>query len=401
MKRLHFLTLAAYPVFAGICSIGEDADFVSDLNGTGDATVSVHEGDVSTHGADAVLQNGAQPAKAAPAAQPKPAAPDAEPAKALSLRDQISSALKGETDTPPAASQDGRVRNPDGTFAPKPADVAPVAEPAAAAAPPMAAPAGLDPEVFKSLPAETQASLARTMDGLAQGQQRIARLEPIEQLIAPRRDAWALNGMTEQQALTQLLALSDFAGRDLPGFIQYMAKNGGLNLEDLVLGQEPVDPKYEALQKQIADLQGARASDTQQQRQAAHRQTVDGVAAFASEKGPDNQPLRPHFGELGTDILPFISAVKAANPTWSHTQVLQDAYDRACWGSPSVRAKMQASADAAGEAARLRQGAAKIEAARTASASVRSGVPTSAPAAPDNPSRSLRDTIRESMAATS
>lgn len=375
-----------------------EEDFVSDLNGTGDATVSVHEGDTSNHGADTVSVNKGPSRE--PVAQAKKVGTEADTAavKPPSLRDQISSALKGEVNTPPVASQDGMVRNPDGTFAPKPAPAA-VVDPNAGA-PVVAAPQGIDPQVFKSLPAETQASLARTMEGIAQSQQRYARLDQVEQLIGPRRDAWALNGMTDAQALNQLLALSDFAGRDPKAFIQYMAQNSGVNLEDLVLGQEPVDPKYEALQKQIAELQGARTQDTQKQQQAAHQQTVSGVVAFATEKGQDGQPLRPHFEELGSEVLPFISAVKAANPSWSHTQVLQEAYDRACWGSPSVRSKMQAAADAAGEAQRLRQGAAKVDAARTASASVRSGTPTSTPAAPDAAGRTLRDTIRASMAAS-
>lgn len=372
-------------------------DFVSDLNGTGEATVSVNESNVPAHGADALdLNNQRPPATREP---PQQAQKLDEPAdKPKSLRDQISSALKGESDTPPVAQQDGGpARNPDGTFAPKAEN--PVVDPNAQAAPPVAAPQGIDPAVFQTLPAETQAFLARTMDDLGQRQQRFARLERVEQIIGPRRDAWALNGMTEDQALGQLFALSDFAGRDPAGFIKYMAEQSGVDLEELVLGQEPVDPQYAALQKQIAELQGARQQETQKQLQAAHEQTVNGVVAFASEKGPDGNLLRPYFDELGGDVLPFISAVKAQNPNLTHAQVLQEAYDRACWGSPIVRTKMQAAADAAREAERLRTGVDKVERARNASVSVKSGAPSAAPVAPNDASRSLRDTIKASMAA--
>lgn len=380
-----------------------DIDFVSDLNGTGDSTVAVHEGE-NAHGDDAVSINNQTPRE--PVAQATKVEPlkEADAAtKPLSLRDQISSALKSEGDTPGAAQLDGgKVRDPTtGQFVAKPAEVLPIVDPAAAAPVTVAAPAGIDPEVFKSLPAETQATLARTMDDINARQAHFQRLEQVEQLVAPRRDAWALNGMTDAQALNQLLALSDFAGRDPQGFIKYIAQNNGVDLEELVLGAEPVDPQYKALQDQIAELQGARTRDTQQQQQAAHQKMVDGVVAFASEAGQDGQPLRPYFGELGNDVLPFISAVKAQNPNWPHTQVLQEAYDRACWGTPSVRSKMQAAANAAGEAERLRQGAEKAEKARTASASVRSGAPTSAPATPSEGSRSLRDTIKASIAAVS
>jgi len=386
--------------------MADDFDFVSDLNGTGDTNVAVHESQ-NPHGADVVNVNNQTPARE-PTQQPKVVeAPKADDKKPLSLRDQISSALKGEGDTPPAASKDGVARNPDGTFAPKTAaDPAtpPVVDPnapPAASAPAVAAPQGIDPEVFKSLPAETQATLARTMDGIAATQQRFARLEPIEQLISQRRDAWALNGMTEAQALNQLFALSDFATRDPAAFIQYIAQNNGVDLEELVLGQEPVDPQYAALQKEINDLKNARAQDTQQQQQAAHNELVNRVVSFASEKGPDGKPLRPYFEELGDSVLPFISAAKAQNPTWTHDQVLSEAYDRACWGTPSVRSKMQAAANAAAEAERLRQGAERADKARAAGVSVPPGTPTAPPAPPNDSSRSLRDTIRASMAAVS
>lgn len=382
---------------------GDDLDFVSDLNGTGDTTVSVHEND-SSHGADAVQVNNQRPAQtpretATAKVVAEPTAAETGDKKPLSLRDQISSALKGEGETPPAASQDGGpTRNPDGTFAAKAPDQV---QTPTDAAPVVAAPAGIDPTVFKSLPAETQATLARTMDDLSQRQQRFARLEGVEQLISPRRDAWALNGMTETQALNQLLALSDFAGRDTAGFIRYIAENNGVDLEQLVLSQEPVDPTVKALQDQIAELQGHNSRVTIQQQQAAHTQTVNGVVAFASEKDAGGNLLRPHFEELGAEVLPYISAVKAANPNMPHNQVLQDAYERACWATPSVRSKMQAAANAAADAERLRAGAEKVERARTASTSVKSGTPTGSQAAPPPGSGSLRDTIRASMAAAS
>lgn len=373
----------------------EDIDIVSDLNS---------DGDVSAHGSD-VQQVSAEPVKA-PSTAKVVAPKDDNAPKPLSLRDQISTALKGNDATPPAASLDGGpTRNPDGTFAPKAAD--PVAAPdlnAPTPAPaPVAAPQGIDPQVFASLPAETQAQLARTMEDVTARQTRFAQFEPVEQLIAPRIDAWALNGMQPAQALHQLLALSDFAGRDPAGFIQYIAQNNGVNLEELVLGlnAEPVDPTIKALQDEITQLKGHVQGQTQQQQQAAHNETVNHVVAFASEKGQDGQVLRPHFDELGTAVLPYISMVKTQNPSWSHDQVLQEAYDRACWATPSVRNKLQQAANTAADAERLRQQTDRVQAARTASASVKSGTPSSPPSAPNDPSRDLRSTIRAAIAATS
>lgn len=379
----------------------DDFDIVSDLNS--------NDGDVSAHGADTQHVN-AEPVRAPGETPKKVGTADDTAAKPLSLRDQISSALKGEENTPPVAQQDGgQQRGPDGKFL-KATDPAAAAAPADTntltppVAPQVAAPAGLDPQVFASLPAETQASLARTMEDVAAQQNRFAALEPIEQIIGPRIQPWAMGGMAPAQALSQLLALSDYAGRDPGGFIQYFAQNNGVDLEQLVLGMEPaapVDPAFKALQDELAQVKGQLSGFTQQQQSAAHNDTVNQVVGFASEKDGQGNLLRPHFDELGQAVLPYIGMVKSQNPNWSHTQVLQEAYERACWATPSVRSKLQEAANAAAEAERLRQQTTRVDKARTASASVPSGAPSSPPAAPNDPQRTLRDTIRASIAAAS
>lgn len=377
----------------------DDFDIVGDLNGgTSDYTVSASENDVSVHGDDAREINNPKPKPAAQEPAPKPAEMQEPADKPLSLREQISKAVKDNA-TPPSALQDGQPRAPNGQFAPKTeGDPTPEAAPAT-----VAAPEGIDPQVFSSLPAETQAQLARTMEDVSTQRQRIEWLSPLEQVITPERiNAWAMNGgMQPAQAITQLLALSDFAGRDPVEFIKYFAQENRVDLEDLVLGMEPpepVDPAIKALQDEIADLKGFKTQTVQEQQQAVHNRTVNDVVAFADEKGADGTPLRPHLSEIGAAWLPYITMVKEQNPSWPHKQVLQEAYERACWGTPSVRSKLQAAADAAGEAQRLRAEAEKVEKARTASTSVRSGTPTSTPAAPNDPSRSLRDTIKASIA---
>jgi hypothetical protein len=374
-----------------------DYDMVSDLNEGTPTTIPAETGDAS-HGKDAVQVNNQAPARE-PVSQPKTVDPSVEPTKETSVRDLISSALKASDETPENAQQgDNRPRNPDGTFAQKP--IVPE-DTAAPVAPPVAAPPGIDPAVFTSLPAETQAQLARTMEDVATQQARFARLAPVEQLIDARKDAWALGGMEPAQALNQLLALSDFAGRDPGGFINYFAQNNGVDLEELVLGLEdeaPVDPQLAALQDEIADLKRFKEGQTQQQQQAAHNARVENVIAFANEKGPDGTVLRPYLSELGDTWLPYISMVMAQNPQWSHTQILQQAYENACWNNPSVRNKLQQATSAAAEAERLRRETARVEAARAASASVRAGTPSSPPTPPDATTRSTRDVIRAAIA---
>lgn len=359
---------------------------------------------------DGSLDQGAAPASTP--AQQTPSQPITDKqeteVKPVSLRDQISSALKSETNTPPSATQDGnRVRNPDGTFAP--ASGSPAAtdastsanNPVGAVAPPAAAPTGIDPQVFNALPAETQVQLVRTMDELNARQSRLYGYEQIEQLIAPRRQAWALNGVTEAQAVTQLFALSDYATRDPSGFIQYFAQQQGVDLESLVFDSDPGDPEITALKQQVMQLQGQLQGFNSQQQAVQHQNTVNEVVAFFDQKGANGTPLRPYADKLGDDLVAHIQITMSKQPNAPREQILQEAYERACWSNTAVRAEMQKALIAANEAERLRQRQQQVAKARTAGSSVPPGVP-SATAQPANTSTgNLRDDIARAMAAAS
>jgi hypothetical protein len=326
--------------------------------------------------------------------------------KPNTLRDQISSALKGETSTPSSATQDGKpARNPDGTFAPvigsDPTIDVSANNPGGATAPPVAAPPGIDPQVFNSLPAETQTQLARTMDEINTRQRNLYGYEQIERLIAPRRDAWALNGVTEAQAVTQLFALSDYATRDPAGFIQYFAQQNNIDLEDVVFGSDPGDPEVNALKQQITRLESQINGFSSQQQAVAHNGVVNEIVSFFEEKSADGNLLRPYAEKLGDDILGHIQMVMQQKPNIPRAQVLQEAYDRACWSNANVRAEMQKAQSVANEAERMRQQQEKVAKARNAGSSVPVGVPSATAQSTDVSNGNLRDDIRKAMAVAS
>lgn len=363
-------------------------DFVSDLSDLPDDVVSANRGNVETHrGSEQVPPNDETPG-------------GEEPAKPVSLRDQISSALKSE-DTPVAAQLNGgAARNPDGTFAPKPA--ADLSEPTAAPVVQIPANLGLDPAIFAALPAETQQHVARTMDTLNQQAAQYAAYGQIEQVIAPRRHGWALNGMNEGQVINQLFALSDFAENDPDGFVRYFAEQRGLNLEDLAFGPDPVDPAIAAANQRIQQLETQLGGYATQQQQTAHTSIVNEIIGFADEKGADGTtPLRPYFAELGNDVLPFIQASMQQNPNRPRTEILTDAYDRACWSNPSVRAKMQAALDATREAARIKAATGAAGRAQKAGVGVSAGTPSGEGTSSPTSKGDLRADIRAAMAASS
>jgi hypothetical protein len=384
-----------------------DVDLTSDINdGSLDAGITPASpapvGTVPAHGTDAVHQNAQAGGQHGNHAQPKPSGE-----RPASLRDQLSAAFKGE-DGQPTDQQNAQPRGPDGKFAPKEPGQQPGTEAQPGQQPgteqqgqqPAAvqAPQGIDPAVFAALPAETQQHVARTMAAVEEQAARYRGYEQLEQVIGQRRQAWAMQGMSEATAVNQLLALSDFAGRDPAQFVQWFSGQHGIDLAALADqgggDDEYIDPAVQELRQQVADLTGTITSMTQGQQAAQHKNLVDFTAQFATEAGEDGQPLRPYFAELGNGIVPFIQQVKAENPSASHKDVLSEAYERACWANPQVRQKLLAAQDAQ----RLAEQRERAGRAQHAGSSVTGQAPAAGSTQPkDIGSGSVRDTIRAAM----
>lgn len=316
--------------------------------------------------------------------------------KPTSVRDTISSALKGEEITPPVSQQGGEpARGPDGKFispvAQEPTVQAPVAQPPSFLSP-------QDQQVFSQLPAELQTSVARTFEGLAEREARTRALEQVEHLIAPRRQAWLLGGMTEAQAIGQLLALSEFATASPAEFIQYFASQNQIDLEELAYGTEPVDPQYAEMQQKLQTMEQRLRSVDEERNQQTHNTLKNGVIAFAQASNEDGSLKRPYFQEIGEGIYPYIQTLRASQPNLSFSDLLQGAYDMACWSIPAIREKLLAANNAAQEAQRVQDGVARVAKSRSAGVSVASGVPANpanSNALPEN--ASVRDTIRAAI----
>jgi hypothetical protein len=379
-----------------------DVDLTADIaSGDLDAgitpAVQAPAGSIPAHGTDTVQQN-AQPTRT-----DRQTRQDGD--KPLSLRDQLTAQFKGE-ETPAAVTDapagDTRPRNADGTFKSAEqiaADAAaaqtqqPGQQPAA-----VQAPQGVDPAVFAALPPETQQQVARTMATVEEQAARFRGYEGLEQVIGTRRQAWAMQGMSEAQAVNQLLALSDFAGQNPAEFVRWFSGQHGIDLtalNDAGGGDDQyIDPAVQELRQQVADLTGHITGQQQQQQAAQHQSLVNLTAQFAAETGTDGQPLRPYFAELGGGVLPYIQQVRAENPAASPTEVLAAAYDRACWATPSVRTRMLA----AQEATRLAEQRAAAVAARNAGSSIHGQAPSAGSTQPkDIGSGSVRDTLRAAI----
>lgn len=398
---------------------GHDIDITADLTDGSDGAL-----------ADRVPQNGQAdnsqmqtPAGAVPKhgdATPVNKVERTEPKAELSLREQLSSAFKGDDDKPttqaeaasaaaPALTKDGegKYRNPDGTFA----STEQVAAFEASQAPantntsePSQSPVytGLTPveaQQLQSLPAELRQVVERRMEDLNTREERLSEYNLLEQVIGPRREAFQAEGMTPAVAINQVLALSDFAGRDPGAFVLWFSEQRGLDLDALLDARDAatqnVDPVVRELQEQVRMLTGNHQQATQQQQQEAQQARLAEVQAFATEKDARGAVARPYLTEVMDGWAAQITAVRAANPNMPNNEVLQKAYDQACWSDPAVRGKMQ---QASQEAARATE-AAKAATARAAGVSVTGG-PAGMPSThTDNSGRSLREDLEQQFAA--
>jgi len=400
---------------------GHDIDITSDLTDGSDGALGDRPYNGQADNTQMQTPPGTQPVHGD--AKPANSSEAQAPAKEPTLREQLSSAFKGTDDKPtdqanaqtaqapaevPALTKDGegKYRLADGTFASQEQVTAFEAAQntqqqatTTQASPYTAQMTATEAQQFQSLPAELQQYVGRTMEDLNTRASRYSEYDLIEQsILGPRRQALQAEGMTPAVALNQLFAMSDFAGRDPGQFVLWFSQQRNLDLDALLDARDAatqnVDPVVRELQGQVQQLTGT----VQQFQQAGVQQTqqanYDAVNAFATEKAADGTPARPYLTEVMDDWATQITAVRNANPNMPNTEVLQKAYDNACWSNPAVRGKLQQAQQAQQQAAEQ----ARTAAARAAGSSVAGGPAGSQSAAPNNANRTLREELEAGFA---
>lgn len=317
-------------------------------------------------------------------------------------------------DTVPAAGD--RARGPDGKFVSKaaaapdkaaaPAESVPAAktEPDKASAQPAsppadAPPAGWPPEAkaeWSKLSPALKAAVAKREAEISEGgRQWSEQRRQYERLLSPVAQEAAQLGMSTEQGLNALLAAHHMLNRDPAGALRSLAQQYGVDLATLA-GSPPADPKRETVQPDIrAMVQQAVQpilAPFQQRWQDEERRQADASTAFVTTFA--TAPGHEHFDAVADEIMAMVPLIKQANPGWSREQVLQDAYDRATYANPTVRASILATQQAKAEEERRNQARAHASKARTAASSV-TGSRTGEPAA--GPKDSLREEIMAAM----
>lgn len=348
----------------------------------------------------------------------------------VSIRDELAAALAADPGvqadaaqtTPPAAdpakdaAAEQRARDEQGRFAksgeavqaPKPDPktpqasavpaVAPVAEatrqPRTNAPPPsLRATAKAEWNTYPPVVREEMWRLEESVQNAkAEWAPKAERLNRLDAILAPRAERFRSVGVSEDQAVGQLMAAQDYLDRDPINAIAHLARMYGVDLRGYAQGggqqqaqQAQPGQLHPAIQQAIQQaVEPLKSALTQQQQQSEHATRSgynDQVQAFASD--PANVYFENVRGEMGELIRSGLA------------KDLPDAYQKAVWANPEIRPLMlkqqqDQSAAQAQEAAR-----AKAAQARHASGSViGSPSPGATPGGGSNPNASVLDDLR-------
>lgn len=250
-----------------------------------------------------------------------------------------------------------------------------------------------DRDSFSTLPAEAQALvLKREADverHLTQKSQEIAEQKrgfaELEQLLEPRRQLIAQQGLNQTQYLGNILQLADFASSDPAGFVKWFAQQRGIGLDGLSEDQAGSgDPELAAITSRMDAFERSQQQAHQQNLQAEQTNATAVVDAWAAKDGHE------HYKEVEAAMTGILPDVKRAMPGATPEALLEEAYNRSIWAVPSIREKLQASERKTEESKRLET--AKKAAAKAKKAGV-NATATGAPSGGERKTQSMDETM--------
>lgn len=321
--------------------------------------------------------------------------------EALSLRETLEAAVKGEeveapavtsepaqdaisqaaepqaaadeTGAPEAPSEpaDGaRARDENGRFAkaPEPGQentiepaTAPDADPPSE---PIRVPASLPAPLkakFKDLPEDVRTAFVKLDEdrtaAKAQWDTKAERFNRLEEILAPRREKFQLQGLDDARAIQTLFAAQDMLDRNPLEGLSYLARSYGVDLRQI--GAQPTQqqpgypPEFAAvlqpLMSEVQTLKHSIAQRDQYEAQASLQQGLAEIEAFRAD------PANLYFDDVREDILVLMDSGRAGT--------LKEAYEAACWANPVTRPLLisQREGEAAANAAKA-QAEAKAQA---------------------------------------
>jgi hypothetical protein len=193
---------------------------------------------------------------------------------------------------------------------------------------------------------------------------------------------------SQEQKLAAIGRLVQQFGIDISPMFQ-QAQQGQPQPQPQQQYQDPRVDQLFAMQRQ-QEQERQQQEYQRQQRENGEREAV--AAQFMNEVTADGKPARPYLGDVIDQMAALVPVIRAENASLTHGQMLQEAYDRATWANPEIRALLQTEHQAKLDAQRRAANQTQVaDARRAASVNVPRRGSTPAPGKPG----SLEDTIRE------
>ena len=210
-------------------------------------------------------------------------------------------------------------------------------------------------EIFAKLPLDAQKYIAQRESEretfLTQKSQEAATLkrqfEPLNQLIEPRRNVWASNGLSPEQAIGQLIGIAERATANPVEFIKQFASDNGIDLA--TMAQTPGNQGQPTeLAPVISEINSIKQQLHQEKLAGMNRQIEEFKAA----------PGHEHFEDVRKQMAALMRDGLATD--------MQTAYDMAVWANPTTRERLQKAQQEAAEAERKAAEQKRLEAAKQA-----------------------------------
>ncbi len=331
--------------------------------------------------------------------EPEPPAP-AEPEKIAVQRDDRGKFTKSERDAGSKA--------PSPVNAPDPAASAPAPTPEPAATPRdiNRAPSSWKPAAkaaWAALPEDVRAEIQRREGDFLNGQAGLmpdAQLgKSIRDITAPYKALMDAEGGSPESAMRDYLKTASILRMGTPQqklqAVMGIAQQFGIPLpQAAAIGQQPApqaapqqfrDPRVDQM---LADQ-----AQREQQRQAAERATLEATSeSWLNENDAAGKPLRPYVDNVMTEMSALVPLIRDGNPSLSHSEVLQRAYEQAIWAHPEIRPILLKEQTDRAEADRLAENQQRVNQAKRASSV---NVPRRAASPSPGKPGTIDDTIRE------
>lgn len=223
--------------------------------------------------------------------------------------------------------------------------------------------------LFDKAPPELQNILKRRVEGLRElftrNEQDIRFSQSMKQTLQPYEATFRSIGVDAPTAVQYLLNADHKLRYGSPveklQSVMQIAQSYGVDLtqvQQAAENQPRPDPMVNALQQRINMLESRYIQQSQAAEKDDERRRTEAVDQFFA--------AHPEAQQLQDEIVYQIAAVKQADPSLPHSEVLNRAYDKAQWASPTFRETLLAKQRAEAEKKAREDAAAKATAAKKA-----------------------------------